>query len=150
MLDSSKIRTITWSQASVGAKALISLSNLYAAEEMPDGVVRWTGPGSVFSLYLPVDRQHEWLVSLVCIRSISPFNWDNVFADYEGDMVLCDHRQVDDRHHLSCKIAAVPSMTGVIMRFHLQETRRMRAPLYGKADQRSLGLCIEKVELRRL
>lgn len=150
MLASGKIRTITSARATVSAEALIGLTNVYPTEGEPGSAFRWTGPGSVFSLYLPVDRQHDWSVNLVCAGSVGLFNLDNVFADYEEDMVLCNNRQVGKNHHLSCNVAAVPSMTGVILRFHLQETRRMRAPLFGEADPRSLGLCIKAVELSRL
>lgn len=150
MRESGEVRPITSARATVDAKALISLSNVYAAEEADGCAIRWTGPGSVFSIYLPVDRQYAWSVNLICVNSVGPFNWDNVFVECEEDMVLCQHRKLGRQHHLSCNVAAASNMTGAILRFHLQETRRMRPPVFGEADKRILGLCVKAVELQRI
>lgn len=133
----------------IEADAIIGLSNVYEAEEIDGRILRWTGPGAVFGIYLPVDRGYGWSVTLVCADGVDPFNWDNVFVEYEGDMVLCQHREVDGKHHLGCQVAAASNMAGAILRFYLQQARRMRAPLFGEADGRVLGLCLEAVALHR-
>lgn len=132
----------------IPADALRCLDNVYQLELAPDGIpYRWTGPGCAFAIFLPVDRQHAIRFTLVCRSSASPFNWENVFSEVEGDMHLCCNRSDGDRHYLDGTIPARGGMQGAILRIHLQETRQPLPNRLGHRDPRKLGIWLEAIEL---
>lgn len=108
---------------------------------------RWTGPGSSFSIFVPIASARPSHIVLECRDSTSPFNWDNIFMETAGVMTLCGHNDIDGLHKMTAPFPQESGENGAFVSYHLQETRRPPANPGGTQETRLLGLRVIGIRL---
>lgn len=105
----------------------------------------WTGQGANFSLMVRFDRTQPREVALECVSGSSEHNWINVFVECDGAMQLCKHRVEGGKHLLVARLPAQPATTYAMLRYYIQETRRVSAS--EAAGEGRVGVCIVRVRV---